>query len=407
MLLLMSASPLSLELVDQPIDPTHFGESSDESEDDEEDEDEEDEDEDEDEDEKDEDDDDHWHEEEHEHEIEVSSEKVKIKTESLNQSVEIELEVEMRLDESSIEIEFEEESGRSESEQSLEVQFHRLFEYVDSNGDGLWQQSESIEREWHLHGDVDSNTEDEGVIDWQPPQLTEVTLGGSAGTEIHLVGHLSNSSEQFQIRFWVMNSPMQLLDETISPTEFKMDFIIENWAFSNASHRLGLEMDVEFDHEVEIEDGKIHSFQELNHTNLSLAFSWVDFVEIDRQNQSVSSQSIAQAGANEQRVLLSYPAGQQIVHDPMIGARYVEVQLAGGNDSNAGGGGIDNPTSDPSLLALLPYVGLVLALIALIAVVVVPMQRSAAIEVLESEHILPWLLPPPAVEIQVYEEDRL
>jgi hypothetical protein len=310
-----------------------------------------------------------WDEEGHSYEVEVTADEVKIEIESENATVESKLELKFDLDKSKMKLEFEEEAGSSEVKQELEVDFEELIEFIDDDGDGAYQQGETVLRAWGFDS-----------MAWQTPMTSDIVQHGVNGIEIEVIAQLSDEDETFSIVLRVLSAPVDSPAGPLSPTQIKADFIIEGWNWQSNQSMLGLRLAVESEFEVEIEDDGVHADYLLSQTNLSLGFTWLGQADVDGITQPVNS-TILNLDGHRKEIVLAYAAGDLIVHDPIIGASYT----AKASSSPAI---VDPPVESNNL----PYGIGALILIALIALVLISRRTE---EALDADPLLPWLLPPP------------
>ena len=250
--------------------------------------DEEQEDEDKDEDEDEDEDEDRWDEESHSYQVEVEEDRVEIEIESENASVESKTKIKIDLEKSAFHLSFEEEADNSEVEQELELTFREVFEFEDSDGDGLHDEGESVLRSFVFSEEVNPRISEADEVQWQMPSVHDISLSGVEGEQVDLVASLGEGNTTFGIVMRIMTDPIELAAGRFVPTEVKMDFLIDDWAWGSNTSRLGLEMYVEAESETEVEGSSLVSRHGLNSIDLALGFSWVEEAEIDGSNLSVA-----------------------------------------------------------------------------------------------------------------------
>jgi len=135
----------------------------------------------------------------------------------------------------------------------------------------------------------------------------------------------------------------------ISPSEMKIDFIIQNYLYMKNNTQLALLLEVNTNHYLTIEE---ESFDEkngfaTNETAVNISsmhycgfFSWLNTACIDGSNKSVQA-SVFEEGhlgikgiENVTYIAISYPRGTEIIHDPKIGVVSQSFALLSLGDSN-------------------------------------------------------------------------
>lgn len=135
----------------------------------------------------------------------------------------------------------------------------------------------------------------------------------------------------------------------ISPSEMKIDFIIENYPYLKNNTQLALLVEIITDHRISID---AESFDEKNgfasnetavnisSMNHSGFFSWLNNANVDGSNKSVQASIFEEKnpGINEVErityIAISYPRGTTIIHDPKIGVVSQSFALTSLVDSN-------------------------------------------------------------------------
>ncbi len=274
-------------------------------------------DEDEEDDEDDEDDDDE--DEEREVKVEVEDNEVTIKLESKGPGRKDEVKVHFDADEGQMKVSFEHEDA-TEEEVEMRIIFHKLIEFLDTNGDGAF-----------------SPLDDEVVQDFLVEELAvdELSTGafevdGKVGQQVN-VNYTFPGTENgnFSLVFWVFGQFTFVNGVPVRPSEAKIDIHIEDFPFleEESSVAVGLIVKTEF----EIEDEDV-TFDELLAQGQEHAafFRWADEAEVDGVNQPVTSTRVSEKievelepdegeFENKTRLFLAYVRGSEIIHDPTVG----------------------------------------------------------------------------------------
>lgn len=234
---------------------------------------------------------------------------------------EIALKVKYDLNGLEIEVSFEEEyiedgmDNTTDAELEFEVEFRKLIEYVDNNGNGLYDES------------IDQFIQEVILNSFQPVIYTTEVL--STDTNLHYV--IVNSTDGVFAAHIYFVEEFAIINETfITPTQTKIDIEIKNFNYLNDSSQLALyvKLGSEYDYEEEDltedeengyatdEDGVItNSGKHLGF------FTWSENASIDNVIMDVLANTLEVDDLNEteQKLLLNYPRGNHIYHDPKIG----------------------------------------------------------------------------------------
>ncbi|MHA2233352.1 MAG: hypothetical protein ACXAB4_12790 [Candidatus Hodarchaeales archaeon] len=266
-------------------------------------------------------------------EFEQSDNQFKIKSELESGADKDEFEVKFKLeDELSIEFEYESEAGSLETELELEVEFLSLTEFTDLNGNGYLDA-----------GDTELSTMDLSKAKYDDFQYLISTT--TDGETLYEVWTQTNDSI-FLVRMYVLSGFGVIDGSTVTPTEVKIDIEIHDYPYvNNGSLALRLELKTEVETEVEKDDESpdeaegLAAFEEAVAFTSSSSylgfFSWVMTAMVDGVSAAVvsgpleSKESKTETEQDEDEtefeleikgeMVLSYPYGIDIVHDPKVG----------------------------------------------------------------------------------------
>jgi len=213
----------------------------------------------------------------------------------------------------------------------FDVYFNGLIEYLDNNSNGRYDESDEILSRYSL-----SNATYEDI--------TYSTILSEDNETISVV-QTKTIDDQFSIVLYVTGNYSNLQSQILSPSEVKMDFIINQYEFNNPSSYLALEVELHSNNSVQIESETFNEKQgfaqkehELNISSRSnnCFFSWLEYAQIDNETKKVnvsvystSSQTIINESAQFSKitsVYFTYPQGDNIVHDPKIGVMSISYQ---------------------------------------------------------------------------------
>ncbi len=148
--------------------------------------------------------------------------------------------------------------------------------------------------------------------------LTYATVGLPEGgnkttiTAVHERGVLT-------LVFVMTTSPIVAGTVPISPSQVKMDVRISGYDLVGGGDHLGLRISVDADSSSSLQYEELDHSSELNLSKSSMGgfFKWSDNATVDGVERPVGS------SWSEGTLTISYPAGESIVHDPIIGVRSV------------------------------------------------------------------------------------
>ena len=260
------------------------------------------------------------------------------------------IEVEVGPDGVEFKVEFETETATNETEREFEVEFDELVEFLDVNGNGVYDDS------------IDTDIQTLEFVSFEP---LVYTVENTADGPVHIID-VRTTDGVFGARVYATGDFTEINGSTIAPTQVKIDVMIWDFNFTDVDSLLALkvelstELETSFDDETEDEeDGRAVDEAEIDIllTDLNGFFSWKESAEIDGVTHAVNS-SIHEVTATEQEIYLNYPQGSEIIHDPKIG--FENLLLVGGN-----------PLPIPAILAdnILPIsVGLAIVIIGVVVV---------------------------------------
>ena len=227
---------------------------------------------------------------------------------------EIDFRVELS-DDIKLQISYESEVGHGESELDFEVYIDRIFEFVD-DGDGLfYEDNDTIIQEYQLE-------------DFTYPQYTELVNG--VGSKVHYV-NTTTGDGVFTLHLYISEEFEQIAQSTLSPTQLKVDFEIDNFPYLQSDTLLSLRAEMEseddeYEHDEETEneeegyDDDEDSYT-LTTNNFTGFFSWKEYAIIDGLQENVSISTLTEMDGEEleQYIYFTYTNGTNIYHDPSLG----------------------------------------------------------------------------------------
>ncbi|TFG20733.1 MAG: hypothetical protein EU530_02240 [Promethearchaeota archaeon] len=206
-------------------------------------------------------------------------------------------------------------AGSEESELEFEIYIDRIFEFVD-DGDGVFYEvNDTIIQEYQLE-------------DFTYPEHTELVNG--VGSKVHYV-NTTTGDGVFSLHLYISEEFEQIQQSTLSPTQLKIDFEIDNFPYLQSDTMLSLRVEMEseedeYEHDEETEDEEegfdddedSYTFSTNNFTGF---FSWKEYAIIDGIQENVSVSTITELDGEELEYYLyfTYSNGMNIYHDPSLG----------------------------------------------------------------------------------------
>lgn len=247
--------------------------------------------------------------------IEVEEDSVEIESKKdLNDSASNAFEVEFSAEEKvEMKLTYKEEraTNNSEMEQELsyEVETEALIEYNDSNGNGVYDDGETVSR-----------------YDLQDASFRPIGYT-TEQTQNNVTDHVITARTEdgvFEMTLHVTGSFAELGATTVEPTEVKVDIGIHNYPFESEDSQISLRTKVTTERETEREDEDSDETE----TGISIPaqdvtgfFTWKRTAVVDGETQQVNATIRPREETGEQTILLSYPQGERIIHDPRVGFR--------------------------------------------------------------------------------------
>jgi len=257
-------------------------------------------------------------------EIEVSDNEFQIESKLRNGDIkdEIKLKVTYDGDGVGVKISYEEEmesEGAIESESEFElefkVEFRKIIEFVDLDGNGMYDKS------------IDQVVQEYDLNSFQP--IVYTTLSISNGTTLHYV-IVNTTDGVFAAHIFFVEEFVVVNGTFIAPTQTKIDIEISNFNYlvddSQLALYVKLESEKEYKEDDETDDEENgHATEEdgvvVESNGYSGIFTWNESALIDGVVMNVLSNTLEVDDEDEmeQKLILSYPRGNHIYHDPKVG----------------------------------------------------------------------------------------
>lgn len=269
--------------------------------------------------------DDDFHDEERELKVDIEDQEVTIKLESKAAGREDEVKVQFNAAEGEMKVSFEREDN-GEEEVEMRVTFRSLDEIV---------------------ADEDAAFGFTVVQRFPLANLTLMSLdqadftadNGATGKRIAATYALPGTEDgTFGLVFWVFGEFAFVNGVPVRPTEVKIDILLTDFPFEEPEGEVAVNLVVRTEFEVEM--GGAHTLDEVLARGEEFAafFRWADTASVDGVPLPVASVTLresveAEAGADEGEfekkvhLLLVYPQGAEIVHDPLVGVERIASRL--------------------------------------------------------------------------------
>lgn len=188
----------------------------------------------------------------------------------------------------------------------FQVRLYSLFEFVDNDGDGGYNEdSDSILQELELES------------------FNPIVYRNESA---HIL-EIESTDGIFLVRIYAVEGFTDINGSIIDPAEIKVDFEIHDFPFTESNSLLGLQIYFQTNAQYHFEEkshGEEDEFRQ-NETEIALEdqdftgfFAWNNEANIDGVLQAVNSTNILPNG-NDKKLILIYPHGMDIVHDPIFG----------------------------------------------------------------------------------------
>jgi len=222
--------------------------------------------------------------------------------------------------EPSLKLEYMPSSNESNIQLKFKIILKEIVEFEDGNNNSRYDPTDVIVSKYDFNS-----------VDFTNLTYNNETLSSGESivrAETHTVDNV------FTMNMVISDNFTTCYKQLITPSEMKIDFIIQHYPYVENTTQLALLLEIITDHDLGIES---ESFDEKNgfasnesainisSMNYSGFFSWLNTAIVDGVNQSVQATIFKEEniGSNGPEltnyIALSYPRGTQIIHDPKIG----------------------------------------------------------------------------------------
>ena len=265
-------------------------------------------------------DDDYEDENEREVKVEYSDNEIQIESQLKTGDTKDEFQIKVEAgDDLGIKLEYESETTIDAVETELELEFKVVFksliEFVDIDGNGIY------------NTDNDTEIQEYKIEDFNPIEYTPILQPDNS--TLHYL-NISTVDNVFTAHLFVAGEFMDFNSTILTPTEVKIDIEITNFPYLNDSSQLAvytkLETSTEMEEDDETEDeemGYVESeggvVTEMN--GFMADFTWAETALIDGTVMDVLTTPIDtdDTDSNAEKMYIVYPRGTHIYHDPKIG----------------------------------------------------------------------------------------
>lgn len=247
-------------------------------------------------------------------ETDMTSVEIESKQKNLSDRRENVFEVEFEADEQvEIKLKFKEETpgngSESEEELSYAVETESLIEFEDANSNGVFDDGEAVSR---------YSLED---ADFEPIAYT--TQQTDSGVTDHVITAQSTDGV-FTITLHVVGSFAEIGSTTVTPTEVKFDLAIKDYPFESDDSRIAIMSKLKTERETERNGIKQEEGVSIPWEDVIGFFTWQPTVNVDGETASVAAAIRPRSEIGEQGIILAYPQGDTIIHDPRVGFQVAE-----------------------------------------------------------------------------------
>lgn len=292
-------------------------------------------------------------------EIQFELDEFQIESTLRNGAQKDEIQLKIRYDSQGLSIEFgyEEEVTTDNTtvlELEFEVTFRKLIEFNDMDDDGIYNPS------------VDTTVQEYSIDSFQPVVYTALNLSGDTLLHYFIV----NTTDGVFAAHIYLAEEFDIVNGTfIKPTQTKIDIEITDFNYWNSTSQLALytklESEAVYEQEEQTEnEAEGHSSEEKSvvAANVDFAgfFAWAENATIDGISKEVlgSPLEVDDDDINEQKMYLSYPRGNHIYHDPIMGVM-----------------SFPQPSSDFPIIVIVSIISIV-GLVGIILVIVLRRRRN-------------------------------
>jgi hypothetical protein len=263
---------------------------------------------------------------------------IELKSVLLSGDTHHEIEIELdSVDEIKVQMEFSKFNNTPEPEIEVSVEFREIIEFVDSNENGIY----------------DSGDEDVSVYDLREADYNEIeyaTRTTSDGETEHILT-AQTSDGVFKVVVHAVGSFAVIESGTLSPSEIKIDLIIQNFPYEEDNSQLALfsklETEEEYEEEHEGEDHIDDDSDDEHKVILTAAdaegyFTWADNADVDGVDTPVSSSTETEEDG-DLKLYFVYERGTAINHDPKLGVPFLALSTGptgSDDDDNSGMRGV-------------------------------------------------------------------
>ena len=265
-------------------------------------------------------DDDYEDENEREVKVEYSDNEIQIESQLKTGDIKDEFQIKVEAgDDLAIKLEYEEETVVDAVETELELEFKVVFksliEFIDMDGNGIYN--------------TDNDTEIQEYTFEEFDPIVYAPILQPDNSTLHYL-NISTVDNVFTAHLFDAGDFMNLSTTVLTPTEVKIDIEINDFPYLNDSSQLAvytkLETSSEMEEDDETEDEENGYVEEeggvVTEMNGFMAdFTWAENALIDGTVMSVSTTPIDtdDTDSNAEKMYIVYPRGTHIYHDPKIG----------------------------------------------------------------------------------------
>jgi hypothetical protein len=270
--------------------------------------------------------------------ISVDKDRVEIEFERETDQTEDSLKIRFDAGNAEFEVEYEAERGNVETEQELRLRLFQVFEFEDANSNGRFDAGEAVASAWDLTSGPSQRADSTKGTLAQWHDLSHSTVQSDQGVPGHKIqARAQLGSGVLGLDMYVFGVDTTINGTSISPTQVKFDILIKDYPYARNGTILGLLLETKTETETEIEhddhEEGLQARSTIDGRQVLFGFSWVDEAMVDgtmkpvgstiRQSKSETKTEGSESEMEERRVIiLSYPRGSDIVHDPSIGISF-------------------------------------------------------------------------------------
>ncbi len=248
--------------------------------------------------------------------IDVEPYEVELKSVLVDENKVHEIEVEMDAeDKIVVKFEFSTHNATAEPEIEVSLVFREIIEFSDDNGNGAFD-------------DGDDEVSSFDLRDTEYDEIDYFTRTTDDGETEHVISS-QTSNGVFKVVMHAVEDFAVIESGVISPSEVKLDLIIEDYPYQESGTQLALlskletHLEIEEHHEDDSDDDDDEDEVHISSPDAEAFFSWANNATVDGVVTPVEVTIEPDSGGK--KIYFTYERGDSINHDPKLGVPYLTL----------------------------------------------------------------------------------